>query len=117
MSNPIHLTVQLFRKDDDGNREAINTCAIQPLVRDGVATLSPVVPGQEMDLRPQCFTMAHWIPAGQHLELEVSVRTSHHASWGAGRITVYTGPGKSHYLLPERTAFTLHEDVPLLETE
>jgi hypothetical protein len=60
--------------------------------------------------------MAHWIPAGQHLELEVGTRTSHHASFGPQpQVTVYTGPGKSHYLLPERTDFTLYEDVPLLE--
>ena len=111
-----HLTVQLFREDEEGNREAMNTCAIQPQLRDGVATISPVVPGQEMDLRMQCFTMAHWVPAGQHLELEVATRTAHHATFGsAGNVTVFTGPGKSHYLLPEVTDFTLFDDVPLKE--
>jgi predicted acyl esterase len=109
-----HLTVQLIRVDADGGREAMNTCAVAPLVRDSISTISPVVPTQEMDLRPQCFTMAHWVPAGQHLEVEVSTRTSHHASFGGGgQVTVFTGPGKSHYLLPEVPEFTLFDDVPL----
>jgi predicted acyl esterase len=111
-----HLTLQLFREDADGNREAINTCAIQPQLRDGITTISPVVPGQEMELRMKCFTMAHWVPAGQHLEIDVATRTAHHATFGtAGSVTVYTGPGKSHYLLPEVTDFTLFDDVPLKE--
>ena len=112
-----HLTIQLFREDADGNREGMNTCAIQPQLRDGIHTISPVVPAQEMDLRPSCFTMAHWVPAGQHLEVDISTRTSHHASFGStGQITVFTGPGKSHFLLPEVPDFTLFDDVPLKET-
>jgi predicted acyl esterase len=118
VSNPgiNHLTATLFRVDDDGNREAMNFCAIQPQLRDGVHTLSPVVPGQEMALPMQCFTMAHWVPAGQHLELEIATRTQHHASFGNDpQITVFTGPQKSNYLLPRVTDFTLFDDVPLRE--
>jgi predicted acyl esterase len=112
-----HLTVTLYREDADGEREAINYCAIQPQLRDGVHTISPVVPGQEMALPMQCFTMAHWVPAGQHLELEVSNRTPHHASFGNdANVTVLTGPQRSSYLLPEVPEFTLFEDdVPLQE--
>jgi predicted acyl esterase len=119
LSNPgvQHLTVQLFREDEDGQREVINTCAIQPQLRDGIHTISPVIPTQEMELRMQCFTMAHWIPAGHHLEVDVATRTAHHATFGADRqITVFTGPGKSHYLLPEISEFTLFDDVPLRES-
>ncbi|MGH2691016.1 MAG: CocE/NonD family hydrolase C-terminal non-catalytic domain-containing protein [Actinomycetota bacterium] len=112
-----HLTVQLFREDASGQREVMNTCAIQPQLRHGIATISPVIPGQEMELPMQCFTMAHWIPAGHHLELEVATRTAHHATFGTDRqITVLTGPGKSHYLLPEISEFTLFDDVPLRES-
>ena len=112
-----HLTIQLFRENEEGTREVINTCAIQPQLRDGIHTISPVVPGQEMELRPQCFTMAHWIPAGHHLEVEIGTRTAHHASFASsGQVTVYTGPGKSHYLLPQVSEFTLFDDVPLRES-
>ena len=111
-----HLTVQLFRENEAGVREAINTCAIQPQLRHGIYTIAPVVPGQEMDLPMQCFTMAHWIPAGQHLEVVVSTRTAHHASFGsAGPVTVFTGPDRSNFLLPEVPNATLHEDVPLFQ--
>ncbi len=113
VSNPTvhHLTVTLFRVDEAGNREAMNYCAIQPMLRDGVHQLSPVIPAQEMGLPLQCFTMGHWVPAGQHLEVEVATRTPHHASFGTDRnITVFTGPGKSHYLLPEVPDFTLFDD-------
>jgi putative CocE/NonD family hydrolase len=112
-----HLTIQLFRVDDEGNREVMNTCAIQPQLRSGIHTIDPVVPLQEMELRPQCFTMAHWLQAGDRLEVEVGTRTSHHASFASsGQITVFTGPGKSHYLLPEISEFTLFNDVPLRES-
>lgn len=113
----VHLTAQLFNVNPDGDRTVMNTCAIAPQLRDGVQTISPVVPGQEMALPMQCFTMAHRLPAGNHLELEIGTRTPHHASFGhGGQVTVFTGPGKSQYRLPELDSFTLFDDVPLRES-
>ncbi|MGH2662207.1 MAG: CocE/NonD family hydrolase [Actinomycetota bacterium] len=121
----IHLTATLFRErvtglDEEGNeiieREPMNVCAIQPQLRFGVQQVAPVIPGEEMDLPMQCFTMAHWIPAGQRLALEISTGTPHHATFGSDQnITVYTGPDTTEYRLPVVPNATLYPDVPLHE--
>ena len=113
----VDLVTTLWRVDGAGNREPVSFCGIQPLVRDGVETVTPVVPGEEMTLEPQCFTVAHWIPAGQHLVLEVGTRSPHHASLGSDvQVTVHTGPDRSAYRLPVLTGAALHGDVPLRES-
>jgi len=77
--------------------------------------VTPVVPGEKMALDLQCFTSAHWVPAGQRLTLEISTKTPHHASFGSTdrQITVYTGPEDTTYSLPVVPQFTLYRDVPL----
>ena len=108
-----HITAALYRVDAEGDRELANTCAIQPMLRFGVTALAPVVPLEQMDLPLQCFTAAQWVKAGQSLELEISTRTQHHASFASDpQITVFTGPGASRYVLPTVPA-VLHDDVPL----
>lgn len=108
-----HLTAALYRVDAAGGRELANVCAIQPMLRFGVTTLAPVVPAEAMDLPMQCFTAAHWIKAGQSLELEISTRTQHHASFASDpQITVFTGPDATRYLLPTVPAVR-YDDVPL----
>jgi putative CocE/NonD family hydrolase len=121
----MHLTTTLFRErvttNEDGEevvlREPMNFCAIQPQLRNGVDTVTPVIPGEEMALDPQCFTMAHWVPAGQRLSLEISTNTPHHASFGSTdpQITVFTGPEGTRYTLPTVPEFELSDDVPLWE--
>jgi uncharacterized protein len=113
-----HLVATLYRVDDAGLREPMNVCAIQPALREGVDTFSPVVPGEEMELPMSCFTMAHWVPAGQSLELEIATTGAHHATFGSQpEITVYTGAGKSQYHLPVVPDAVLHDDVPLREAQ
>ncbi|HWG93444.1 MAG TPA: CocE/NonD family hydrolase [Mycobacteriales bacterium] len=110
-----HLTASLYRVDGE-DRELANVCAIQPMLRYGVATIAPVVPGEAMDLPMQCFTAAHWVKAGQSLVLEISTRTQHHASFASDpQITVFTGPGASRYALPTVPDAVLHDDIPLRE--
>jgi uncharacterized protein len=123
----LHLTTTLYRErvvgvDAEGKeiveREPMNFCAIQPMLRFGVSDPTPVIPGQEMELPLQCFTSAHWVPAGQRLALEVSTKTPHHASFASTdpQITIYTGPDKSLYEVPVVPQFTLYPDVPLWES-
>ena len=122
-----HLTATLFREKVTTNeqgqqvvsREPMNFCAIQPQLRNGVETVTPVVPLEEMALDLQCFTMAHWVPAGQRLSLEISTKTPHHASFGDtdAQITVYTGPDATAYSLPAVPSFMLYSDVPLYEPQ
>jgi hypothetical protein len=123
----MHLTTTLFRErvsaGEDGEevvrREPMNFCAIQPQLREGIDTVTPVVPGEEMALDLQCFTMAHWVPSGQRLSLEISTSTPHHASFGSTdpNITVFTGPEATAYDLPEVPRFKLADDVPLWEND
>jgi putative CocE/NonD family hydrolase len=113
-----HLVATLYRVDEFGLREPMNTCAIQPALRDGVETFSPVTPGEEMELPMTCFTMAHWVPAGNTLELEIATAGAHHATFGTQpEVTVFTGPGKSHYSLPVAPPAPLYDDVPLREAQ
>jgi uncharacterized protein len=122
----MHLTTTLFREKVTTNeageevvlREPMNFCAIQPQLRNGIDTVTPVVPGEEMALEPQCFTTAHWVPAGQRLSLVVSTKTPHHASFGSTdqQITVYTGPEDTRYTLPTVPTFELAADVALWES-
>jgi uncharacterized protein len=105
-----HLTATLFREEvttnDEGEevvlREPMNFCGIQPQLRNGIQTVTPVVPGEVMSLDMQCFTMAHWVPAGQRLSLEISTKTPHHASFASNdrQIRVFTGPEATSYTLP-----------------
>jgi uncharacterized protein len=118
VSNPTisHLVASLWRVDTEGNREPVDFCAIQPGLRDGIDTISPVVPGEVMALDLQCFTVAAWIPAGHHLELDISTGSQHHASFGnTNEVTVHTGPGLSRYQAPLVEGAVLHDDVPLRE--
>jgi hypothetical protein len=122
----MHLTSTLYREElttsEEGEevvlREPMNFCAIQPQLRDGVETVTPVVPGEEMALDLQCFSSAHWVPAGQRLSLEISTKTPHHASFGSTdrQVTVFTGPEDTTYVLPVVPKYKLFEDVPLHET-
>ena len=113
----VHLVMTLYRQDAAGRREPINTCAIQPQLRYGVAAIAPVIPTQEMDLPMQCFTMAQWVPAGQKLVAVVSSTGAHHATFGApdAQVSVLTGPNRSRYTLPVVPNATLSDDVPLRE--
>ena len=115
-SEIVHLVAQLAREDTAGTREVINTCTIQPQLREGIDTITPVVPNEEMSLPMQCFTMAHWVPAGHRLVLTVGMSSPHHATFGADRrITVFTGAEDTKYVLPMVPAATLHPDVKLRE--
>jgi hypothetical protein len=117
VSNPgvSHLVASLWRVDTDDNREPVDFCAIQPGLRDGIDTLSPVVPGEVMALDLQCFTVAAWIPADHHLELVISTGSQHHASFGSNQVTVHTGPDATRYRAPVVDGAVLHDDVPLRE--
>ena len=117
-----HLVTTLHHESPDGERIPMNYCAIQPSLRDNPddsrpTDLTPIVPGEPMDLDPQCFTMAHHVPKGHKLVLEVSSSSPHHVSGlvnpFAEEVTIYTGPDASQYRLPSETDFALVDDVEL----
>ena len=113
-SQPVHIVAGLFALGEDGQR-TIGYCAVQPQLRDGVGRTSPIIPGQEMELHPQCFTLAHHVRAGEQVILDIATTGPHHVPFFAieGLATVFTGPGKTTIEIPlvEPQRFT--RDVPL----
>ena len=121
------LVTTLYNEAPNGDRTPMNYCAIQPSLRNSprppgeffkpTDDTALIVPGEEMALDPQCFTMAHRLPAGHKLVLEVSSQSPHHVSGLANpfteEVTIYTGPTKSRYDLPLTTNFTLLDDVEI----
>ncbi|HVM15923.1 MAG TPA: CocE/NonD family hydrolase, partial [Egibacteraceae bacterium] len=115
-SQALNLVTGLFRVDADGERHEMGYCAIQTQLRHDVRTPALVVPGEKMQLDPQCFTMGHHIPAGEQILLRVTTSSRHHVSTHTleGQVTVYTGPGETALTLPVVPAARLHDDdVPL----
>ena len=97
----------------DGTRRAINYCAINPELRNGIYTSAPVIPAQEMLLEPQCFTIGSIVRAGEQLVFRVGAQSPHHlGTWTAdAQVTIHTGPGKTSLSLPAVTNPVLHDDV------
>ncbi|MEX0659502.1 MAG: CocE/NonD family hydrolase [Egibacteraceae bacterium] len=114
-SQLLNLVTGVFRVDAAGERHPMGYCAIQPQLRHDVRTPALVVPGERMELDPQCFTMAHHIPAGEQILLRVATSSPHHVSTHSleALATVLTGPGETALTLPVVPDATLHDDVPL----
>ena len=109
----LNLIVTLFAQSQDGVRRAVNYCAMNPELRNGIETSTPIVPGQEMQLKPQCFTIGSTVRAGERLVLRIGNHSPHHLpTWAADAlVTVYTGPGKTSMKIPVVPDPVLYEDV------
>ena len=121
-----YLVTTLFNEAPNGDRTPMNYCAIQPSLRESPRPpgeffkpnlFSGIPPLTEMDLDPQCFTMAHRLPKGHKLVLHVSTSSPHHVSGLANpfadEVTIYTGPDASRYDLPWTTAFSTADDIEI----
>ena len=126
-----HLVTTLFNESPDGERIPMNVCAIQPSLREsphiegeffkpteGPPTSGLIQPGARMDLDPQCFTMAHHLPAGHKLVLKVGTESPHHVPNLANpflpdEVTIYTGPDDSRYDVPWSTTFATVDDIDI----
>ena len=71
-SPQVSLIGTLFAVDDTGSRRRLTQCAINPMLRDGVEKVSPVVPSQAMSIVPPCFAMAYQVRKGQKLRLRIT---------------------------------------------
>ena len=115
-SQVLNLVTGVFRVDSGGERHPMGYCAIQPQLRHGVDTPRLIVPGERMELHPQCFTMASHVPAGEQVLLRVGTSSPHHVSTHALELSarIFTGPGETELILPVRPGATLYDDdVPL----
>ena len=75
----VHLIANLYDEWEEGqgseiavNRRRLSQCAINPELRDGIATRTPIVAGQRYDMAPPCFAIAHHLRKGHRLLLRVT---------------------------------------------
>ncbi|MEX2193868.1 MAG: CocE/NonD family hydrolase [Thermoleophilaceae bacterium] len=114
----VHLIANVYDESPDGDRRRLSQCAINPELRNGIATNTPVVPGERYDMTPSCYAMAHNLRAGHRLVLRVTASDPDKVPIFAldPNITVFTGPGATALQLPVVDGPTLYEDdIPLEE--
>ena len=139
-TGPVHLIGYLLERDGATGKldlnDPVTVCAIQPLVRNGIETVTPITPGARMDMEPQCFTAAHTLDPGDSLVLRVAApatswlvrlgpeeggvylpnppnRLAHHVPTFAGdpRVTVFGGADGTAVTVPTVPGATLYPDV------
>ncbi len=98
----VHLIANLLDEDADGVRRRISQFAINPELRNGIATVTPVVPGERYTLEPPGFAMAHHLRAGHRLVLQVTTADPDKAPLFAldPNVTVFTGPQATEVTVP-----------------
>jgi hypothetical protein len=109
----LNIITTLFAQAESGAKRAINYCAMNAELRNGVYTSSPIVPLEKMRLEPQCFTIGGLVHAGEKLVLRVGAASVHHlGTWTADpQVKIHTGPGESFLKLPAVVEPVLHDDV------
>ena len=113
----VHLIANLYDEAPGGDRRRLSQCAINPELRDAVATRKLVVAGTRYDMRPPCFGLAHHVHAGHRLVLRVTTSDPDKVPLFAvdPRVTVFTGAGATSVSLPVVPGATLYPDtVPLV---
>ena len=112
----VHLIANLLDQDPNGRRRRISQFAINPELRNGIATETPVVPGERYTLEPPGFAMAHHLRAGHQLVLQVTTSDPDKVPFFAvdPNVSVFTGPEGTNVTVPVVSAPSLvADDVPL----
>ncbi len=113
----VHLIANLYDEDESGNRRRITQCALNPELRDGIATYTVVTPGERYDMAPPCFAMAHHLRQGHRLVLRVSTADPDKVPLFAidPQVTVFTGNGGTRVDVPVVDQPALYpDDVPFV---
>ena len=115
----VHLIANLLDEDRFGTRRRISQFAINPELRDGIATRKNVTPGQRYDMQPPGFVMAHHLRAGHRLVLQVTTSDPDKVPMFAEdpRVTVFTGAGATEVTVPVVSRPALTSDDPYTGTE
>jgi hypothetical protein len=114
----VHLIANLLDEDAEGKRRRISQFAINPELRNGIATETPVVPGERYTLEPPGFAMAHHLRAGHRLVVQVTTSDPDKAPFFTidPNVTVFTGPEGTNVTVPVVSAPSLVADnVPIQE--
>jgi uncharacterized protein len=108
----VYLIGTLYDQDAQGERRRLTQCAMNPELRDGLETVSPVTPGQEMKLKPPCFPMAHHLRKGHQLVLRMTTSDTDKVPFFSvdPNITIFTGPNATVLKLPLIENATLYPD-------
>ena len=112
----VHLIANLLDEDPEGKRRRLSQFAINPELRDGVATRSTVVPGQRYELEPPPMAMAHRLRRGHRLVLQVTTSDADKVAMFSEdpRVTVYTGRDATKVTVPVyRGRPPVADNVPL----
>ena len=112
----VHLIANLYDESPEGDRRRISQFAINPELREGLATPQPATPGETYELDPPGFTMAHHLRAGHRLVLRVTTSDPDKAPTFAvdPNVTVFTGAEGTSVEVPVIPAAQLYPDtVPL----
>ncbi len=107
----VHLIATLFDKNKSGELRRITQFAINPELRFGVATPTPVIPGQRMELHPPAMAMGHELAAGHSLVLRITTSDPDKVATFAvdPQITVFSGTGGTALRVPVETS-TVYDD-------
>jgi hypothetical protein len=108
----VHLIANLYDQSPDGTRRRISQFAINPELRNGIATVTPVVPLVPMNLKPPGFAMAHNLRKDHVLVLRVTASDPDKVPTFAvdPLITVHTGPSGTALRVPVAANPTLVAD-------
>ncbi len=112
----VHLIANLYDERPDGNRRRVTQCALNPELRNGIATYTVVTPGERYDMTPPCFAMAHHLREGHRLVLRVSTADPDKVPLFAidPEVRVFTGPSATRVQVPVVDAPALYpDDLPL----
>ena len=112
----VHLIANLYDESPDGARRRISQFAINPELRNGIDTVTPVVPSVPMKMQPPGFAMAHKLRAGHRLVLRVTASDPDKVPTFAvdPLITIHTGPTGTALRIPVlSTPSLVADDVPL----
>lgn len=112
----VHLIANLFDESPDGEWRRISQFALNPELRNGLATPKPVLPGQRYDMSLEGYAMGHHLQAGHKLVLRVTTSDPDKVPTFAvdPQVTVFTGSSATSVNVPVVTNPTLYPDtVPL----
>jgi uncharacterized protein len=114
----VHLIANLLDEDAEGKRRRISQFAINPELRNGIATRSTVVPGERYTLDPPGFAMGHHLREGHRLVLQVTTSDPDKAPLFAAdpQVTAFTGgEGGTQVTVPVVSKPKLSADTVPLE--
>jgi uncharacterized protein len=113
----VHLIANLLDEDPEGTRRRISQFALNPELRDGIATRKNVTPGERYELHPPEMAMAHRLRRGHRLVLQVTTSDPDKVPFFSEdpEITVFTGHDATAVSVPVvgGNGGTAADNVPL----